>query len=240
MTIRLGCATGSGDARDGYASDLRDKRFDNRREVVVPETAETPLPAADTRWVSSRGPVGALLLAAGGSSRFGAANKLLAPFDGLPLIVHAARAVRAAGLPCLAVTGDDADSVRSALAWEVEGIVHAVDWADGMGRSIAAGIAAVPPGWGGALVCLGDMPRIRPADIRALAAALTTPDAVAVPVHAVRRGNPVGFGRAWFSRLAALVGDQGARLLLAGARVTEVPTGPGVLHDIDTPADLSS
>jgi molybdenum cofactor cytidylyltransferase len=89
-------------------------------------------------------------------------------------------------------------------------------------------------------VLLGDMPLVAPDELAAIAAAVDGPEAVAVPVHAGRRGNPVGFGRAWFPRLAALTGDRGARALIAGAAVTEVPAGPEVLLDCDTPEALAA
>ncbi len=118
--------------------------------------------------------------------------------------------------------------------------VHATDWADGMGASLATGMRAVPAHWSGAIICLGDMPFI-PADLlRRLAAGLDGPDRVVVPVHDGRRGNPVGWGCAWFPRLAALTGDRGARALLADARPTLIPAGPQIHRDFDTAADFAN
>lgn len=182
--------------------------------------------------------IGAILLAAGESRRFGQGNKLLADLAGAPVVRRTAEAARAAGLPLLVVLGHDADAVRAALSGIEAGFVEAPDWAEGMGRSLAAGAAAAPSAWTGALVMLGDMPLVPPASLRALADALTGPEAVAAPVHGGRRGNPVALGRAWLDRLPALSGDRGARDLLAGATVAELPAGPEVLLDCDTPEAL--
>jgi len=180
--------------------------------------------------------VGAILLAAGGSRRFGVENKLLVDLDGRPLVTHAARAIADAGLPMIAVLGHEAEAVRAALQPFAPAFVTAPDWADGMGRSISAGArAASAAGWAGALICLGDMPRAGAFTISALATVIDGPMAVAAPVHAGHRGNPVAFGCGWFDRLAALTADAGARGLLVSGDVTEIAAGPGVLLDYDTP-----
>ena len=43
--------------------------------------------------------VGAIVLAAGRSTRMGATNKLLADLDGKPVVAHVVDAIAAAGLP---------------------------------------------------------------------------------------------------------------------------------------------
>jgi molybdenum cofactor cytidylyltransferase len=194
--------------------------------------------------------VGAILLAAGASRRFGADNKLRADLGGRPMVVRAADALLGAGLPVIAVLGHDAERVRAALEGEwldpaalPEGhharaspirFVVADRWADGMGESIGAGAAAVPPEWHAVLIALGDMPFVSSSTIRAIAGSVGGPEAVAVPVWQGQRGNPVAFGRAWLPGLRALRGDQGARRLIADTAVTLVDAEPGVLHDIDT------
>jgi molybdenum cofactor cytidylyltransferase len=89
------------------------------------------------------------------------------------------------------------------------------------------------------LVALGDMPRVAPSTLQALADALAGGVDIVVPVMAGRRGNPVGFGRVHLDALLALRGDEGARRLLHTFPVTEVVVDdPGIFQDIDTPADL--
>jgi len=108
----------------------------------------------------------------------------------------------------------------------------------GMGESIAAGVAARSnaSGW---VILPGDMPLVHPATIRAVAAALPH-HAVSMAQHRGLLGRPVGFAAEMFSELQRLTGDDGWRRILARypAHAVEV-NDPGVLEDIDTPADLS-
>ncbi|MEY2884341.1 MAG: hypothetical protein RL490_2065 [Pseudomonadota bacterium] len=202
---------------------------------LLPE-AERPQPRA----VTLPGPVGALILAAGRSSRMGGEHKLLSDWQGKPLIAHVADAIAAAGLPPpIVVLGARGDAVRAALGNRPASFVTADDYAEGLSRSLRAGIAAVPPDWSAALVCLADMPRIEPGLLAALAAA---PGDVAVPLWDGRRGNPVRWGRQHFARLMALSGDVGGKVVLADAvALTEVAApSDAVLDDIDTPAALAA
>ncbi len=183
--------------------------------------------------------VGAVVLAAGRSSRFGDGHKLLALWRGKPLVAHVVDAIAAAGLPPpLVVLGHRADDVQAALAGRAVQFTTAPDWADGMGRSLAAGIAAVPAEWEAALICLGDMPAVEPDLIAALAAAAGD---VVAPVWDGRRGHPVRWPRAAFARLRQLSGDNGGRALMADHLVTQVPAPSGAcLADIDTKAALAT
>ena len=189
------------------------------------------------------GLIGALLLAAGRSTRMGGTNKLLADLEGRPLVCHAAAAVAAAGLPMIVVTGNTPDAVRSALAATNASFVHAPDFADGLSCSLRAGATAAPADWRGLLVCLGDMPLVTPATLAALTASLTSDDAIVVPVSGGKRGNPVLWGRAHIGRLKTLSGDVGGKALLGelAAYVVEVDVADdGIFADIDTPADLQA
>ncbi len=201
---------------------------------LLPE-AERPEPRAAA---SAPGRVGAVLLAAGRSSRFGASHKLLAPWRGKPLVAHAVDAIATAGLPPpIVVLGHDEAAVRAALAGCDVQFVAAPDWAEGMGRSLAAGIAAVPADWDAALICLGDMPAVEP---RLIAALATTAGELVVPVWDGRRGHPVRWPRAAFARLLALTGDTGGKAAMADFPVTEVAAlSAACLVDIDTPAALA-
>jgi molybdenum cofactor cytidylyltransferase len=110
----------------------------------------------------------------------------------------------------------------------------------GMGHSIACGVAASrqAEGW---IIALADMPWVRARTIGRLRDALAGGAALAAPTHAGRRGNPVGFSRAYRDELLALRGDRGARGILARdqAVLSSVECeDPGVLRDVDTPAAL--
>jgi molybdenum cofactor cytidylyltransferase len=98
----------------------------------------------------------------------------------------------------------------------------------------------VPAGWDAALICLGDMPRIEPAVLRALAAASGE---VVVPVWQGKRGNPVRWQRQHFAALSGLSGDVGGKALLSGlpAPPTEIAAiSDAILDDIDTPDALAA
>jgi molybdenum cofactor cytidylyltransferase len=186
--------------------------------------------------------VGALILAAGRSTRMRGANKLIADLGGKPVVAHVADAVAAAGMPPpVVVLGHLADDVRAAFGDRRATFVIAPDFADGLSTSLRAGLAAVPADWSAVLVCLGDMPRVDAATLVALAAA-HQPGVIAVPVHDRQRGNPVLWDRAWFAELAAVTGDRGGKPLLErfATHVVEVVGSAGTLADIDTPEALAA
>ncbi len=123
--------------------------------------------------------------------------------------------------------------------------VAAEDHAEGLAASLRHGLAeAERLGWTAALVCLGDMPLVRPGTIDRLVAHHGADAAdVVLPLADGRRGNPVLWDRRMFPALRALRGDGGGRSLLAtpGLRVAALETGdPGVLADFDTPERLAA
>lgn len=185
-------------------------------------------------------PIVGILLAAGGSRRFGG-DKLLHPLaDATPLAVSAARRLRPACDRLLAVVRPGSDRLAELLAAEGFEPVVSPDAVMGMGHSLAAGIGAAPDaaGW---LIALADMPYIAPATHVRVAEALRAGGSVVVPEYRGRRGHPVGFGAAWGAQLALLSGDEGARSILRrfpDAIVRCTVDDPGVIRDVDRPADL--
>ena len=185
-----------------------------------------------------------LLLAAGQGRRFGA-DKLLQPLaDGTPVAVAAARALKAA-CPCsIAVLRPEQDALAALLEAEGLTVVRCAAARSGMGHSLAAGVAAGSAAWrdvAGWLVALADMPCIRVPTLQRVGEAIAGGAALAAPTHAGRRGHPVGFAARWTDALLALEGDEGARAILRqqAALLQSFETDdPGVLQDVDTPADL--
>jgi molybdenum cofactor cytidylyltransferase len=188
--------------------------------------------------------VAALVLAAGASSRMGGANKLLAPLEGEALVARSVDAVLgSAARPVLVVTGHAGAAVRAALAGRDVRCVANPRWAEGMGTSLAAGVAALPEGVAAVLVCLGDMPWVRPRHLDALIAAFEAgpADAICAPSHRGRRGHPVLFAARYFREMRELAGDAGARALIEAhpdALELVAVDDPGVLRDVDRPGDL--
>jgi molybdenum cofactor cytidylyltransferase len=187
-----------------------------------------------------------ILMAAGRGRRFdpaGGRNKLLQLLpSGEPVVAASARKLLAAVPRVVAVVPPDDGGVAALLAGLGCEVTVCADADSGMAASLVHAIRVslrtqAPGAW---LVALGDMPHVAPATLAALRDALAAGAPIAVPVHAGRRGNPGGFGRAHLDALLALEGDQGARRLLQTCPVTEVKVSdPGIFLDIDTPADLS-
>lgn len=181
-----------------------------------------------------------VLLAAGAGTRFGG-DKLLARLpDGTPIGVWAARTLRSAVDRGLAVVrpGD----VTLARLLEAEGLDVAVfsDADEGMGASLAFGVAAVPDadGW---IVALADMPFVRRETVETVVGMLRAGAWIAAPSRRGRRGHPVGFSRGLFPELNRLEGDRGARVLLeqVPSRVeTFESEDEGIFLDVDTLRDI--
>src|SRR5262249_57745374 len=78
--------------------------------------------------------------------------------------------------------------------------VHKPDFAQGLGTSLRAGIAAVPVDADGAIICLGDMPQVDASLIDRLIGAFD-PDRgalIVMPTVEGKRGNPVLWSRRVF------------------------------------------
>jgi molybdenum cofactor cytidylyltransferase len=185
--------------------------------------------------------IGAIVLAAGRSTRMGA-NKLTADFGGRPLIARPVDVLADAGLPePIVVFGHTADDVRTALGNRPLRFVIADRFAEGMGHSLAAGVAAVPGDWDAVLVCLGDMPLLTVPLIQALVVDASR-EAIVAPVHKGRRGHPVLWGRRFFRELTKLRGDTGARALIdvnaKSLREVEWANGEEIFLDIDNKSAL--
>jgi molybdenum cofactor cytidylyltransferase len=180
------------------------------------------------------GVVAAVLLAAGGGSRFeGPTHKLLAPLRGRPVLVHAVDAVVASGLDVHVVTG--AVELADLLPEEVT-VVHNPHWSEGQAVSVRAGIAsAESAGHDAVVVGLGDQPFVGPEAWRAVAA---SPSPIAVATYGGGRGNPVRLSsEVW--RLLPPFGDEVGRALMRSRPelVTEIRCD-GEATDIDTLEDL--
>ena len=183
-----------------------------------------------------------ILLAAGRGRRFdpgGGQNKLLQRLPGGdPVVVASARRLLACVPRVVAVVAPTDGGVGDILRALGCDVTVCPDADTGMGASLAHAIRHSLPaeGW---LVALGDMPFVEPSTLEALRDALGAGAGIAVPVHDGRRGNPVAFGPVHRDALLAMAGDQGARRLLQAHPVHEIRVAdPGILRDIDTPADL--
>ena len=174
--------------------------------------------------------VGGVVLAAGAGTRYGMPKVLAA--DGLWLH-HAVRALADGGC-------DDVVVVLGAAIVDVPAPARSVvasDWADGMGASVQAGIAALETGPAGYVVLLTvDTPDVGADTVhRVLDAARTSRSGIARARYGGRPGHPVVIGRRhWVALVGSLGGDEGARSFLASrADVVDVDCA-----DLATGADI--
>jgi molybdenum cofactor cytidylyltransferase len=212
---------------------------------LLMEIVTRPQPRAAEKKTAGRN-VGAIVLAAGRSTRMGGSNKLLAEVGGKPMVrlaVEAALASKATSVTV--VTGHQHAQIEAALKDLPVKFVHNPDFAQGLSTSVKAGIAAAPKEVDGAVVVLGDMPQVDTAMIDKLISAFDPERGalVVMPTIEGKRGNPVLWSRRFFPELMTLDGDVGARHLIASypEGVVEVPvTGQGAFADVDTPEALAA
>ena len=186
-----------------------------------------------------------ILLAAGEGSRFGG-DKLLASIASYrahattPVGVMAARNLVATLPDSIAVVRPRDTALAAALSAAGMNTTLCENAADGMGASLACGVAAAADadGW---VIALADMPWIRSATIRLVADAIAAGADIAAPSLRGARGHPVGFARVHREALMSLRGDTGARALIDrnAKRVKWIDVDDdGVLRDVDTVKDL--
>ncbi|HEX2268744.1 MAG TPA: nucleotidyltransferase family protein [Pyrinomonadaceae bacterium] len=189
--------------------------------------------------------VGAVILAAGSSSRLGRPKQTL-QFEGNSLLRRAAQAALGAGCrPVVVVTGAHAELCRR----ELKGLdVHEAfnaDWQTGMASSIRAGIedlVSIDAGVVAAVLLLCDQPHVTSDVISTLLAAHhATGRSVVAAAYGGSFGVPALFSRTLFTELAELEGTSGAKEIIkrhaSNAHLISFPKG-GV--DVDTPDDLAS
>ena len=165
--------------------------------------------------------VGAVVLAAGASSRFGSPKQrlLLAP------VLERVRAARSIG-EIVVVTG--AHDVETDAR-----VVRCPDWERGPGASLRCGLAALSDGVDAAVVVLADGPCLAPEAIdRVVVAWRRDSKDVVAASYGGNRGHPVVLGR----RVWNAIPDEGARALQPALVDCDDLGAPG---DVDVPADLS-
>jgi molybdenum cofactor cytidylyltransferase len=182
-------------------------------------------------------PVGAVILAAGASRRYGSPKQLVV-LDGLTLLEHALQAAATAGLePVAAVVpvwlSRPASLDDSSLRWIRNPFPER-----GMSLSLRLGLEAIAAEVAAVVILLGDQPRVPSALVAALLAARGPRPVSAAEADGVL-APPVLVERSHFHLVDDLRGDFGLRVLLRDhpELVTTVAV-PAHAADVDTPADL--
>jgi molybdenum cofactor cytidylyltransferase len=182
----------------------------------------------------------AIVLAAGASSRFGSPKQLVR-FQRQPLIQRViAGATELAGGAVSVVLGAYAAEIAATLPPGSASIIVNRDWQEGIGSSIRAAVARLPGACDGVLLLLADQPLVGSHSLNRLAAAWRRqPRSIIASRYGAVTGVPAIFPRWCFSDLAALRGDQGARILLRRYADHVVRLAhPEAEVDIDYPEDL--
>lgn len=182
------------------------------------------------------------MLAAGKASRYGSDedNKLLAEFEGVPLVRRTAlRASKSNANSVIVVVGFQAADIISVLAGLPINIATNRDFPLGISSSLMAGLT-MPEARSadGVLVMLADMPTISTLNLNSVIDAFAADDgrSIVVAAHGGVRGNPVIIPKSLFGDLMFLEGDVGARNIIrhSGIPIVEVEIGAAALHDVDT------
>ena len=188
--------------------------------------------------------VGAVILAAGSSSRMGRPKQTL-QFRGMSLLRRAATAaLDAKCCPVVMVTGAHAELSRR----EVDQLdVHEAfnpNWETGMGSSVRAGIErliSINADVAAAVLLLCDQPHVTSAIVSSLLAAChTTGKSIIASAYGESFGVPALFSRTLFTELTQLAGSSGAKeIIKRHASETHFLPFPEGEVDVDTPDDFS-
>ncbi|CUX70456.1 MULTISPECIES: NTP transferase domain-containing protein [Agrobacterium] len=191
--------------------------------------------------------VSIVIPAAGMSSRMGksGAHKLLAQFDGIPLVRRTALvATDSVASSVTVVLGHREQELRNAISGVDVSIVVNADYASGMSGSLASGFMTGQVRKAqGVLIMLADMPGITTADLNRLIAEFRRSGGTAI-VRASSQGkpgNPVILPKALQDAVLRLEGDIGARHLIetSSLQVINVEIGPAAHIDLDTPEAIA-
>ena len=191
--------------------------------------------------------IGALVLAAGFSKRFGRDKRIESVQGDEPMLLLTIKNLARHFEEIIVVLRNNdqiiADLVLNRFQASRIIIHHAKDSIEGIGTSLASTIEIVAERkWKSVFVFLGDMPYIKQETISKLKTeALTNPFNIIVPKFGTETGHPVCFPNRFYKEIGSLSGDVGAKkIILANLkRVTFVKTNDiGVTLDVDSPADI--
>jgi len=185
---------------------------------------------------------GAVVLAAGASTRMGTPKPLL-PVGGGTLIRRVVAAVLASpAWPVVIVLGARAELIRPELVRLPVLLVENPAWSEGLTSSIRVGMGVLESfslSIEAAVLVLGDQPGLSPGALTRLAATqLQSGQSIVAARYEGHPGPPVLFTRGHFPELLELRGPGGARPLLArhADRLATIDL-PEFAVDLDTPED---
>ncbi len=181
-----------------------------------------------------------IVLAAGASSRMGCFKPLL-HLGGMTVLERNIALLRDAGAgEVIVVIGNRAEELQPIAERCGARCVHNAGWEQGMFSSVVAGLRALQSWAQGAFVLPVDIPLVRSATLRRLAAAFAThPEGIVYPVFGERRGHPPLIARSILDEVSlnAARGPLSEFLTAHEWNAIEVPVADEAIHlDMDTPA----
>ena len=182
----------------------------------------------------------AMIMAAGGSRRYGGIKQLL-ELNGKSLLKRAIDiATKTFGNRIKLVLGLKSNKLqREADGYDVEVVVNR-DWENGIASSLRSGISAMPEHCKGALIIFCDQPLINETHLRQMIDTWKQqPDRIIASAYAETLGVPVIFPSRYFTSIQELKGDNGAKSIIEKNMdsVTRISI-PEAEIDIDTQEDL--
>jgi molybdenum cofactor cytidylyltransferase len=197
-----------------------------------------------TVLVTDRAGIGAVILAAGASTRMGMPKQLL-QFGGETMLRRAACVALETGCrPVVVVTGADAAASRKVLRGLDVREAENQQWESGISSSVRVGIEALvmaTPQTAAVVLMLCDQPFVtREIISRLVTAHRETGRSIVASRYGGSYGVPALFGKAHFAELTTLKGAAGAKQVIQKhlPKVHLVPFPEGEI-DIDTPEDLA-
>ena len=214
---------------------------------LLMEIASRPLPRALAKSVKKRKKkIMGVILAAGNSTRMGKDNKLLKNIGGAPLVRNTAIEMLKSDIDsCSIVLGYQSDKVAATIKDLNINLILNPLWEEGQASSLKAALNTLDTSYSDLLVMLGDLPGVKSKHInKVIEAHLLTDNRkskITIPSFNGKKGNPVIWGRSFFSDLSNLEGDVGGRALFgqhpAAINLIDMDD-KAVVTDTDTPEDF--
>ncbi|AXI46858.1 4-diphosphocytidyl-2C-methyl-D-erythritol synthase [Sulfitobacter sp. SK012] len=187
-----------------------------------------------------------IVLAAGQSRRMGR-DKLLLEINGVPLVRRQAKIARSVTQGPVIVAVPPFPHARYAALEGLDVTVLPVkDAAEGMGASLRAAFAALPPDAVAAMVLLSDLPDLQEEDLRSVAQAVDLNSDILIWRGATqdgKPGHPAVFAASLFPKFQGILGDNGGEKVAAEAmpHIKLIPLpGNRARRDLDTPEDWAA
>lgn len=193
--------------------------------------------------------IGAIILAAGTSSRMGR-PKLLLPYKGLPIVAYPLLLACRHNLhPIVCVTGRYDLPVQEALQSWREDVTFQLNphYKNGMSSSLKTGIDAVKGKVDAVLIFLGDQPLVPDEVIQTIVehyiASKENGIKIIRPFYNGQMGHPILFDSSLFNAFDDLQGDEGGKAIIQqNAKFLKLLHFPNTDWgiDVDTPEDYST